>query len=112
MGPVMGVPQGMTVEIGGAYEDMAESFMDIGLLALLSILLVFIVMASQFESFKMPVIIMISILLFKTNKKISLNFCQVPFPHGTELLQNFVQFNKVKAIIEKHYYFSLQSNQT
>lgn len=58
----MGVPQGMTVEIGGAYEDMAESFMDIGLLALLSILLVFIVMASQFESFKMPVIIMISIL--------------------------------------------------
>jgi hydrophobic/amphiphilic exporter-1 (mainly G- bacteria), HAE1 family len=58
----MGVPQGMTVEIGGAYEDMAESFKDLGLLALLSILLVFIVMASQFESFKMPVIIMVSIL--------------------------------------------------
>jgi hydrophobic/amphiphilic exporter-1 (mainly G- bacteria), HAE1 family len=58
----LGVPQGMTVEIGGAYEDMAESFKDLGLLALLSILLVFIVMASQFESFKMPVIIMVSIL--------------------------------------------------
>ena len=57
-----GVPQGMTVEIGGAYEDMAESFMDLALLALLSIVLVFIVMASQFESFKMPVIIMVSIL--------------------------------------------------
>jgi HAE1 family hydrophobic/amphiphilic exporter-1 len=56
------IPQGMTVEVGGAYEDMTESFMDLGLLALLSILLVFIVMASQFESFKMPLIIMTSIL--------------------------------------------------
>jgi HAE1 family hydrophobic/amphiphilic exporter-1 len=55
-------PQGMTVEVGGAFEDMQESFMDLGLLALLSILLVFIVMASQFESFKMPLIIMSSIL--------------------------------------------------
>ncbi|MBN1767223.1 MAG: efflux RND transporter permease subunit [Prolixibacteraceae bacterium] len=57
-----GIPQGMSVEIGGAYEDMEDSFMDLGLLALLSIVLVFIVMASQFESFKMPVIIMVSIL--------------------------------------------------
>jgi hydrophobic/amphiphilic exporter-1 (mainly G- bacteria), HAE1 family len=57
-----GVPQGMTVEVGGAYEDMAESFVDIALLALLSLLLVYIVMASQFESFKMPIIIMMSIL--------------------------------------------------
>ncbi len=56
------IPQGMSVEIGGAYEDMAESFTDLALLALLSIVLVFIVMASQFESFKMPVIIMVSIL--------------------------------------------------
>jgi HAE1 family hydrophobic/amphiphilic exporter-1 len=55
-------PQGMTVEVGGAYEDMTDSFKDIGMLALLSILLVFIVMASQFESFKMPLIIMTSIL--------------------------------------------------
>ncbi|MFA9389049.1 MAG: efflux RND transporter permease subunit [Prolixibacteraceae bacterium] len=58
----MDTPQGMMVEIGGAYEDMADSFKDLGLLALLSILLVFIVMASQFESFKMPFIIMSSIL--------------------------------------------------
>jgi len=58
----VGTPQGMSVEVGGAYEDMQESFMDLGVLALLSILLVFIVMASQFESFKMPIIIMLSIL--------------------------------------------------
>jgi len=58
----MGVPQGMTVQVGGAYEDMNESFIDIALLALLSLLLVYNVMASQFESFKMPLIIMVSIL--------------------------------------------------
>jgi HAE1 family hydrophobic/amphiphilic exporter-1 len=55
-------PQGMYVEVGGSYEDMADSFKDLGMLALLSILLVFIVMASQFESFKMPIIIMSSII--------------------------------------------------
>ncbi|HPR31375.1 MAG TPA: efflux RND transporter permease subunit [Prolixibacteraceae bacterium] len=58
----MDTPQGISIELGGAYEDMQDSFMDIGLLALLSILLVYIVMASQFESFKMPFIIMVSIL--------------------------------------------------
>ncbi|MDA3931065.1 MAG: efflux RND transporter permease subunit [Prolixibacteraceae bacterium] len=59
---LLDTPQGVTVEVGGAYEDMADSFTDIGTLALLIIVLVFIVMASQFESFKMPLIIMISIL--------------------------------------------------
>jgi HAE1 family hydrophobic/amphiphilic exporter-1 len=35
--------------------------MDLGLLMLISLILVYIVMASQFESFKMPLIIMFSI---------------------------------------------------
>ncbi|MDV7400812.1 efflux RND transporter permease subunit, partial [Arthrospira platensis SPKY1] len=38
-----------------------ESFQDLALLMLLSLILVFIVMASQFESFTMPFIIMFSI---------------------------------------------------
>ena len=59
---LINTPQGMTVEIGGAYEDMAESFTDISMLGLLAIILVFLVMASQFESFKMPLIIMTSII--------------------------------------------------
>jgi len=49
------------IEVGGAYEDQQESFADLGLLLLLSLLLVYIVMASQFESFKMPFIIMFAI---------------------------------------------------
>ncbi|MDD2412901.1 MAG: efflux RND transporter permease subunit [Bacteroidales bacterium] len=49
------------IELGGAYKDQQESFADLGLLMLLSLLLVYIVMASQFESFRMPFIIMFSI---------------------------------------------------
>ena len=54
-------PQGIMVEVGGAYEDQQESTSDLMLLMLLSLALVYIVMASQFESFRMPFIIMISI---------------------------------------------------
>jgi len=56
------VPKGVQVELSGAIEDQKETFGDLALLMFLSILLVFIVMASQFESFKMPFIIMFSIL--------------------------------------------------
>ena len=55
------IPQGVMVNIGGDYEEMMDSFMDLGLLLLVSIILVFLVMASQFESFLMPFVIMFSI---------------------------------------------------
>ena len=54
-------PQEIVTSIGGAYEDQQESFIDLAMLLLLSLILVFIVMASQFESFSMPFIIMFSI---------------------------------------------------
>ncbi len=55
------IPQEVLVQVGGAFEDQQESFKDLALLMLLSLVLVFIVMASQFESFTMPFIIMFSI---------------------------------------------------
>ena len=54
-------PPGIMIRVGGAYESMVDSFMDLGLLLLISIILVFLVMASQFESFIMPFVIMFSI---------------------------------------------------
>jgi len=57
----MDIPKEVSIEIGGAYEDQQESFVDLGMLLLLSLVLVYIVMASQFESLKMPFIIMFSI---------------------------------------------------
>mgnify|MGYP000868619677 CR=1 FL=1 len=55
------VPQGATIRLAGEYEDQQETFADMGLLMLLIVMLVYIVMASQFESFSKPFIIMMSV---------------------------------------------------
>ena len=55
------LPREVMIEVGGAYEDQQEGFMDLALLLGLSLILVYLVMASQFESLKMPFIIMFSI---------------------------------------------------
>ncbi|MEY8591569.1 efflux RND transporter permease subunit [Butyricimonas hominis] len=55
------VPQDVSLYIGGSYEDQQESFSSLIMLLLLSLMLVYIVMAAQFESFKMPFIIMLAI---------------------------------------------------
>jgi HAE1 family hydrophobic/amphiphilic exporter-1 len=55
------IPSDVKVEVGGTYEDQQESFQSLALLLMLGLVLVYIVMASQFESFKMPFIIMFSI---------------------------------------------------
>ena len=47
--------------MGGAVEDLQDSMQDLMLLLLLSLILTYLVMASQFESMKMPFIIMFSI---------------------------------------------------
>jgi hydrophobic/amphiphilic exporter-1 (mainly G- bacteria), HAE1 family len=55
------IPAGVMVQLSGAIEDQKESFMDIALLMIISLILVYLIMASQFESLKMPFIIMFSI---------------------------------------------------
>ena len=57
----MDIPAGVNVQIAGSYEDQQESFADLATLGILIILLVFIVMAAQFESMTYPFIIMFSI---------------------------------------------------
>lgn len=55
------VPQSVTVQVAGSYEDQLDSNRDLGTLGLLIIILVFIVMAAQFESLTYPFIIMLSV---------------------------------------------------
>ncbi|MEG6522975.1 efflux RND transporter permease subunit [Desulfotomaculum sp. 1211_IL3151] len=57
----LALPDGYEVSFGGQAEDMAESFASLGLALLLSVLLVFMVMAAQFESLFQPFIIMFSL---------------------------------------------------
>lgn len=58
----MEVPSGVSINLSGSYEDQQDSFRDLAMLAVLIIILVYIVMASQFESFTYPGIIMTSIM--------------------------------------------------
>ncbi len=55
------VPGDISFYLGGSYEDQQESFSSLTMLLLLSLMLVYVVMAAQFESFKMPFIIMMAI---------------------------------------------------
>ena len=55
------VPSELSIEIGGSYEDQKDMFGDLIMLLAMIIILVYIVMASQFESFMSPFVIMFSI---------------------------------------------------
>ncbi|WP_352423574.1 efflux RND transporter permease subunit [Proteiniphilum sp.] len=57
----MDIPMGIQMEIGGSVEDQEEAFGDLTMLLVIVILLVYIVMASQFESLTYPFIILLSI---------------------------------------------------
>ncbi len=55
------LPSDISIGIGGTAKEQQDSQQDMGLLLVLVLLLVYIVMASQFESFKAPFIIMLSL---------------------------------------------------
>ncbi len=57
------LPDGYFVEYGGQYEQMIDTFITLGQALALAILLVFMVMASQFESLIHPFVIMVTIPL-------------------------------------------------
>lgn len=74
-------PDGYSIDEGGLYEQMVEAFEDLFLALLVAVLLVFMVLASQFESLTQPFIIMIAvpfaitgtfIALFLTGKTLSI----------------------------------------
>ena len=57
----LALPMGISWQLGGTYEDQQETFGDLIMLMALIIILVFIVMAAQFESLTYPFVIMFSI---------------------------------------------------
>ena len=59
--PQLDLPAGYSTRIAGDYEDQQETFGNMIMLGLLIIILVYIVMASQFESFSKPAIIMMTV---------------------------------------------------
>ena len=69
---------GLSYKITGAYESQQETFGDLTTLMLLIIMLVFIVMAAQFESLVDPFVIMFSVPFAFTGVFIGLLVTQVP----------------------------------
>ena len=77
----MEIPSGIAIQVAGSYEDQMESNRDLGQLAIIILVLVFIVMASQFESLTYPFILMFSVVfalsgvllgLFVTNSNLNI----------------------------------------
>jgi len=60
------LPAGISVELGGQNDEMKKSFRSLQMAILLAVFLVYLVMASQFESFLYPLIIMFTVPLAMT----------------------------------------------
>ena len=74
----MEIPSEVTYQLAGAFEDQQDTFTDLGILMLLIIILVFIVMAAQFESLVDPFVIMFSIPFAFTGIVLGLVITQTP----------------------------------
>ncbi len=55
------IPPGFDIRLSGSYEEMVRTFKDLSLVVIVALLLVYMVMASQFESFRDPFIIMFTV---------------------------------------------------
>ena len=95
-------PAGIMVQISGAIVEQMEAFMDLALLLVVSLILVYLVMASQFESLKMPLIIMFSIPFAFSGVAIALFFTKTTLSVisgiGTVLLIGIVVKNAIVLV--------------
>lgn len=57
------LPSGYSVDYGGSYRDMIESFRDLLFALVIAVLLVYMVMAGQFESLSQPLVVMFTVPL-------------------------------------------------
>ena len=74
----MDIPSEISWQLGGTFEDQQDTFADLGILMVLIIILVFIVMAAQFESLTDPFVIMFSIPFAFTGVVLGLSITQTP----------------------------------
>ena len=72
------IPTSVTTNLSGTFEDQQDTFRDLGMLGALIILLVFIVLAAQFESLTDPFIIMFSLPFAFTGVFIGLAITNTP----------------------------------
>lgn len=59
----LSMPEGFSIEFGGEYEEQQETFRALFLASILALILVYMVMAAQFESLRDPFLILLSVPL-------------------------------------------------
>jgi hydrophobic/amphiphilic exporter-1 (mainly G- bacteria), HAE1 family len=77
--PELQIPQGFSVGFGNEVEEQAKSFRELQMVLILAVLLVYTVMASQYESLRDPFIIMFSIPLAAIGVVGALLLTRTPF---------------------------------
>lgn len=75
----MNIPPGYEIKLGGENEDMIEAAVAFGLAILLAVLLVYMIMASQFESLLHPFTIMFSVPLAIIGVSFAMLIARKPF---------------------------------
>ncbi|MBD3307075.1 MMPL family transporter, partial [candidate division KSB3 bacterium] len=95
-------PSGYFLEYGGTYKEMQEAFVTLGKALIVAILLVYMVMAAQFESFLQPFIIMFTVPLAVIGVVIGLllfgYILSVPVFMGVIILTGVVVNNSIVMI--------------
>jgi HAE1 family hydrophobic/amphiphilic exporter-1 len=74
----LSVPEGVTVELGGQKREMEEGLNSLRFALLLAIFLVYVVMASQFESLLQPFVILFSVPLAGVGVVLLLDLLAIP----------------------------------
>lgn len=55
------IPKGYSIEYGGEFEEIEQSFKDLGIALVVGLLLIFVLLVLQFKSFSQPFIILLSL---------------------------------------------------
>ncbi|MEW6534646.1 MAG: efflux RND transporter permease subunit [Candidatus Auribacterota bacterium] len=78
IGSLTDIPKGYKIELSGENKEVKESFKSLMLALILSIILVYMIMASQFESFIQPFIIMFTVPLSVIGIYFALKLTETP----------------------------------
>jgi len=98
----MTFPDGYSYSVGGQKEDLVDAFGSLGQALILAILLVYMIMASQFENIKYPFIIMFTLPLALTGSLVALfitgRLINVPAIIGVIMLSGIVVNNAIVLV--------------
>ena len=92
-------PEGITVKLGGQAEQQTDGFRDLGLAMLLGVVFIYMVLASQFNSFVQPLLIMLALPLAIIGALLALLITGFPLDLtafiGFIMLMGFVNKNSI-----------------